>query len=492
MKFFLPFLICLLVGCDVAAPKQSVLAITHVNVIDATGAGVKPDSMVLLEGDRITALGNSSTVHPPTDAVVVDATGKYLIPGLWDMHVHWYQENYLPLFIANGVTGVRMMWGYPIHHAWKKQIERGSLLGPRMYLASTLVDGPNPIWPGSFVASSATEGREAVKQAKADKADFVKVYSLLPRDAYFAIADEARKLQIPFAGHVPISVTAEEAAAAGQMSIEHLTGILPACSSREAELLKAAQNFLAENATNNAARAYMAHAMRENKIALETYSADKAAALFSALKQNGTWQCPTFTVLRLFTLATNPAITNDARLKYMPPEMRSEWNGMTSSRLKNSSAKYAALGEAYFQKHLEIVGAMQHAGVSILAGTDTGNPYCMPGFSLHDELAFLVQAGLTPMEALQAATLNAARFMGREKDLGTITTGKLADLVLLDANPLDDIANTRKIAAVIYNGKMFPRTSLDEMLNKVKTLASTAEPGAQPNDHETRTGFHLN
>src|SRR5277367_5016767 len=126
MKFFLPFLICLLVGGDVVAPKQRVLAITHVNVIDATGAGVKPDSMVLIERDRITALGNSSTVHPPTNAVVVDATGKYLIPGLWDMHVPWYHENYLPLFIANGVTGVRMMWGYPIHHEWKEQIERGS------------------------------------------------------------------------------------------------------------------------------------------------------------------------------------------------------------------------------------------------------------------------------------------------------------------------------------------------------------------------------
>jgi imidazolonepropionase-like amidohydrolase len=491
MRFFLPFLICLLAGCGVASPKQNLLAITHVNVIDATGAGVKPDATILIERDRITAISDSPAFNPPTNAVVVNAAGKYLIPGLWDMHVHWYQENYLPLFIANGVTGIRMMWGYPVHHDWKKEIDQGRLLGPRMYLASTLVDGPNPIWPGSFIARNEAEGRDAVRQAKTDEADFVKVYSLLPRDAYFAIADEAKKRQIPFAGHVPMSVTAEEAAAAGQISIEHLTGILPACSSREAELLQAAQNFLAGNATNNSPQAYRTYAMRENKTALETYNADKAAALFSTLKQNGTWQCPTFTVLRLFTLAANPAITNDARLNYMPPDIRSEWNDMATARVKKYSAEYAALGKAYFQKHLEIVGAMQHAGVGILAGTDTGNPYCMPGFSLHDELAFLVQAGLTPMEALQAATLNAARFMGREKDLGTIATGKMADLVLLDANPLDDIANTRKISAVIYGGKYFPKSDLDGMLNKVKTVAIKAENSAQPHDHETQTGFHL-
>ena len=486
--------LCLLAACDVAPPKQNVLAITHVNVIDATGTSIKADSTVLIEGDRITAISSSATFHLPTNTTVVNATGKFLIPGLWDMHVHWYQEKYLPLFIANGVTGVRMMWGYPVHHEWKRDIEKGSLLGPKMFLASTLVDGPHPIWPGSFVASNAAEGCDAVRQARDDAADFVKVYSLLPRDAYFAIADEAKKRHIPFAGHVPMAVSVEEAAAAGQQSIEHLTGILPPCSSREAELLKAAQAYLTEFSTNNSSRAYGTHARRENKIALESYSVEKAAAVFSELKQNHTWQCPTFTVLRLFTFASNPSITNDARLKYMPPDLRSEWNDAASSWLKNSSAESAAAGKAYFKKHLEIVGAMQRAGVGILAGTYTGNPYCMPGFSLHDELGLLVQADLTPMEALQAATLNAARFMGRENELGTVEQGKLADLVLLEANPLADIANTRNIAAVVVGGRLYPKPSLAEILHQMGTLASQARQtphGGSPNEYETKAGFHL-
>ncbi len=491
MKFLLPFMICLLAGCAADSSKENVLAITHVNVIDATGAGVKPDSTVLIEGERITAVGDSGLLHLPTNAVIVNATGQFLIPGFWDMHVHWYQEKYLPLFVANGVTGIRMMWGYPIHHEWKNEIEKGSLLGPRMYLASTLVDGPNPIWPGSFVAGNEAEGREAVRKAKEDAADFVKVYSLLPRDAYFAIADEAKKRRIPFAGHVPIAVSVAEAAAAGQTSVEHLTGILPACSSREAELLKAAQEYLSQLATNHPPRSYATHAMRENKIALESYNDEKAAALFSELKRNGSWQCPTFTVLRFVAIAACPSITNDVRLKYMPPEMRREWDAAVDSRLKSNPAENAALWKAYLQKHLEIVGAMRRAGVGILAGTDTGNPYCMPGFSLHDELGLLVQAGLTPMEALQTATVNVARFMGRENELGTIATGKLADLVLLDANPLDDIANTRIISAVIYGGKYFPKSSLDEMLGKVRLLANRTEPNSQPHTHETSTGFHL-
>jgi imidazolonepropionase-like amidohydrolase len=207
------------------------------------------------------------------------------------------------------------------------------------------------------------------------------------------------------------------------------------------------------------------------RTALETYDPAKADALFAELKKNHTWQCPTLTVLRSFASISDPTFTNDPRLKYMPRSVRDSWDPGKDVRLRNRSAAEMETQKQVYEKNVEIVGAMQRAGVGILAGTDVLNPYCFPGFSLHDELGLLVRAGLTPIEALQAATLNAARFMGRENDLGTIAAGKLADLVLLDRNPLDDISNTKKIDGVVLDGRLFPKAALDDMLNKVEAFA---------------------
>ena len=454
-----------------ARPKSLVL--THVTVIDATGAAAKPDMTVVIKDARILEIGKSGQVHPPEHAETVNAAGKFLIPGLWDMHVHWYDKDYLPLFIANGVTGVRMMWGVPSHHQWRKAIEAGQLVGPHMLIASPIVDGPNPVWPGSIVVANEYEARQAVIQVKRDGADFVKVYALLSRDSYFAIADESKKLGIPFAGHVPDSVSLEEASRAGQMSNEHLTGVLIACSSREAELLKLAQETLAGiQAGQPSSVRYQGPEHRKRlELALDTYSQQKAEAVFAELKKNQTWQCPTLTVLRSTAFADGGSFSSDPRLKYIPRDIVSSWDPKADPFLKTRTAEDWALSKKVFGKELTVVGAMQGAGVGILAGTDTLNPYCLPGFSLHDELGLLVQAGLTPMQALQAATLNPARFMGREKDLGTVATGKIADLVLLDANPLEDIGNTRKISAVVFAGQLFSRATLDEMLAKTEMLA---------------------
>jgi len=197
---------------------------------------------VVITGSRISAIGETSKVRVPQDAQVVDATGKFVIPGLWDMHVHWYLKDYLPLFIANGVTGIRLMWGGPMHHAWRKEIEQGTLLGPRLVIASPIVDGPNPIWRGSLAVGNAAEAREAVRTSKQAGADFIKIYDRLPRDAFFAIVDEATKQGLRFAGHVPQSVSVVEASEAGQHSIEHLTGILTASSTREDELRQARED----------------------------------------------------------------------------------------------------------------------------------------------------------------------------------------------------------------------------------------------------------
>jgi imidazolonepropionase-like amidohydrolase len=300
--------------------------------------------------------------------------------------------------------------------------------------------------------------------------DFVKVYSLLPREAYFAIADEAKKQGLPFAGHVPYSVSAGEASDAGQKSIEHLTGILAACSSREAELRKGFEDAYS-NPPPGQRLPSPARTRPLTRMMLETFNSEKASTLFARLKRNHTWQCPTFTVLRSGAFINDPDFRNDPRLKYIPPQMKAFWDPTTDFRFKERTAEDFALSRLVFKKHIELVGMMHRAGVEFLAGTDVSNPYCFPGFSLHDELALLVQAGLSPMDALQAATLKPARFRGEENELGTVEKGKIADLVLLEANPLEDIRNTTKIDSVVLNGRLLDRKALDRFLTEVEAVA---------------------
>ncbi len=473
---FLVFVTSWVSAQQTAEKKPSVLIMTHVTVIDAAGGPARADSTIVVTGDRITGIGETAKVRVPEGAQVVDATGKFLIPGLWDMHVHPHGSEYLPLFIANGVTGIRVMWGSPEDHEWRKEIEAGHLLGPRMVIASPLVDGPKPYWPGSISVSNEAEARGVVDKAKESGADFVKVYQFLPRDLYFAIADEAKKQRIAFAGHVPIAVSAVEASNTGQKSFEHLIGILPACSTHSEELLKGQQADLAEALASAKPKFWGTHARQSWQMMLDTYSPEKAAALFAVLKSNGTWQVPTLTLLHMFAYGDDPSFLNDARLKYVPVRTRAAWDP-SSVDGKRTAEDFAHMKKE-FQKDLEVVGAMEKSGVGILAGTDTANPFCFPGFSLHDELGLLVKAGLSPLQALQAATLNPARFLGKEKDLGTIEEGKLADLVLLDGNPLDDIGNTTGIAGVVYGGQFFSRASLDEMLAKVEALAGRKPIGS--------------
>jgi len=451
-------------------PQQKPLVISRVTVIDATGAPAQPNMTVVITGDRITALGRDGKVSVPREAQETNGTGKFLIPGLWDMHVHWSDPaaaKYLELFTAGGVTGVRQMWGFPVHFQWRKDIAAGTVRGPRMVLAGAIVDGPKPVWKGSIEAKTEAEGRQAVRTTKEDGYDFVKVYSRLPRDVYLAIADEAKKQSMPFGGHVPYSVTAGEASDAGQKSMEHLYGILLACSSREEELTK-----LLAAARQDPAKPDRAMLRRANEQLLDTYDDAKAAVLFAKFKKNGTWQVPTLTVLRALGNLDDKDFVADKRLKYMPPSVRDFWNPKTDFRLMSMTEEDYALQRKVFKRNLGLVGAMHRAGVEFLAGTDVLNPYCFPGFSLHDELELLVSAGLSPMAALQTATRNPARYLGQEKDFGTVAQGKLADLVLLDADPLQDINNARKIASVIVGGKILTREMLDKLLTDIEAEAN--------------------
>lgn len=447
-----------------AAAPQSPLAILHVNVIDATGAPVQRDMTVVVQEGRIAALGPSRSLQPPVHARVVDGRRKYLIPGLWDMHVHvafgdWVPPDpaiNLPLFVANGVTGVREMGGdLDILLKWREQIAAGTLLGPRMIIAGPMLDGPTPRFPSSAPVATAAAGARVVEELKARGVDFIKIQSLIPRDGYFAAARRARELGIPFVGHVPDAVRAAEASNAGQGSIEHFTGIFEGCSTIEDQLITGAKS-LGQN--------------------VRTYDPARARTLIALMAKNRTWQVPTLVWERGQWLIDAIDLSHDPLVRYAPVAWRERtWPMFRQAILKDMDTDPLPVRRRFVQMELEMTRAMYAAGVPFLAGTDTAaGVHVFPGFSLHQELALFVKAGLTPMQALQTATLNPARFLGRESELGSIAKGKVADLVLLDANPLDDIGNTRRIRGVMLAGRWFDRAGLDAMLEQVAAAAAAA------------------
>jgi len=225
--------------------EKADLAITNVTIIDATGAPAQSGMTVLITNNRIVRIGKAQELKVADEVQTIDGSGKYLIPGLWDMHTHWFEKEYLPLFLANGVTGLRLMWGNPEHLQWRKESAEGKLLCPRLEIGTPIIDGPNPMWPGSIAISNAEEARTAVRKFKDEGYDFIKVLNNLPREAFLAIADECEKLKIPFAGHLPFTVSATDAVEAGLKSNEHLISILLSCSTQEEEFRKELTELIA-------------------------------------------------------------------------------------------------------------------------------------------------------------------------------------------------------------------------------------------------------
>jgi hypothetical protein len=445
----------LAVPASMQARNPEIFSIAHVTVVDAaTGTELKDQTVVIQDGRIITVAAAATPEGQLPSGQTVDAHGGFLIPGLWDMHVHIQDLADLPLYIANGVTGVRMMAGQKDTKALRAELASAPL-SPEIIVGSAIVDGDPPVWPGSIVVRKPDEARRTVDSIKAGGADFVKVYGGVPRDAYFALADEARKQDIPFVGHLPFAITAQEASDAGQRSIEHLDGISFGCSRREKELTHDRQDA--------------PHFVARMRVEAEAYnSLDNAQclALMQQFRRNGTWQVPTLTVNRVMGLLDDRRFTSDPRLAYMSGRVRDRWQD--DPRFRRWRPEFFALKRSLFAADERLVGFMFRSGVPLMAGTDAMNPYCFPGFSLHDELALLVESGLTPLAALRAATLNPALFLGRSADLGTISVGKRASLVLLDADPLANIHNTTRIRAVWQEGRYFDRAALDQMLENAK------------------------
>src|SRR5712692_6387518 len=381
------FLIVLLFSPSIRAQKPAaddLLVLTNVTIVDVRTGALQPEQTVVLERNHIASVGPSKSAKYPRNAPSVNCRGLFLIPGLWDMHVHlvfgdWFpgaKDISLPLFAANGVTGVRDMGSeLDIVQGWRDEIEAGRLIGPRIYTSGPMLDGRKPRFPSSLAIGTPEDAHRAVADLKRRGADFIKLQSLIPREAVFAIAEEAKKQEIAFEGHVPDAARASEMSAAG--------------------------------------------------------------------------------------------------MKYVPASWKNKtWKRFTDEITQGYGADDLAIRKRFVEKELEVVGMLHQAGVLFLAGTDTpAGVHIFPGYSLYEELRRFVAAGFTPLEALQTATLNPARFFGIEEQIGAVEKGKLADLVLLSANPLEDIANTQKIAAVIVNGQYYRRADLEKMLGRLETAA---------------------
>ena len=455
------------------------LIFEHSTVIDATGAPPKTNFTVVVADGRIASVTEQPVEIP--GAIRIDATGKFLIPGLWDMHVHVsVPQIAYPLFVANGVTGVREMYsGIPLAtiRQWK------AVPGTPRIAAPGFIDGPlmlpaGAAWPSAVAVANAEQARQAVRSLAAQGADFLKVYNSVPRDAFFALAEEARAAGIPFAGHVPEEVSPLEASNAGMLSEEHLNNILLTASTREDELRAERVATMKDPKLSGSQRLQLL-AWPPLAGLVDTYDERKAADLFSAFAKNGTWQTPTLSILYGFAHQRDAGFASDPRRRYLPKS----WTGMgdpsAMDYLKDlSPAEYEVLHQRMrllLARYMKLVGDMHRAGVPLLAGTDT-NPFnpVLPGWGLHEELALLVDCGLTPMEALQTATRNPALYFGKLTEMGTIEEGKAADLVLLDADPLEDIHNTQKIAGVVMRGHYYSRTALDAMLERTAAMAAAA------------------
>jgi imidazolonepropionase-like amidohydrolase len=456
----------------------SSLAVTHVTVIDATGAPPKPDCTVVIEDARIAAVGPSASTRVPFGAKLIDASGKFLIPGLADMHIHLTgagepggsREFIVPLLVANGITTVRDMGGkVELLKELRAEVNDGRRAGPQIFFTGPYLDGNPPSFQPSIVVQNAAEGTAAVQKLKREGVDFIKVQSRLLADPYYAIAREAKSQEIRFVGHVPDSITAAAASDAGQASIEHLTGVLLDCSTREQELRQRQLQPVALHREQALARERV-----WNKDLLDSFSPQLAESLARKFQVNQTWQVPTLPMLiHLGFVTPETDLGSDPRLKYVPVKVRQFWEQGRKEQLEHHNAEdFAQRGES-IRRLLEVVGKMNTAGVPIIAGTDSAAPNVFPGSSLHEDLAYLVQAGLTPMQALQAATTKPAEFLHRSGEQGSLETGKRADLLLLDANPLEDIHNTQKIRAVILKGRLFERADLDALLAEVEQYASS-------------------
>ena len=472
-------ILCLL-GFVSAYARAPTVAIRDVTVVDVSDGSLHPGYTVLVAGNRIGAVGPNDKVRVSEDAVIVEASGGYLIPGLWDMHVHSVanvavdraseavaaRDWHFALLLAHGITGVRNMndgtadLTLELSSSIKRRLEEGSLRGPPRFLAAgPSLDGDPPLGSNPVVVRTAAEARAAVQQLASNGADLVKVYENLSREAYFAIMDEARRRRIAVDGHVPFRITPEEVAAAGQRTAEHPEAIAAGCSTAAEAERKRFASVLADYNSLSKDEKFLAM-FRHVRALYDSRDPAACTSTIEAFRRNGVAVTVDLLAYHHVVNATQ-VLADSARMRLVPAAIRRNWESLNASE---ATREFQAILRPIVPLELENVRLLNEAGVVLLAATDVGVPFQVPGFSLHLELERLVEAGLTPLEALQTATLNPARVLKMSESLGAVEAGKLADLVLLDANPIENIRNTQKIRAVVADGRLYRRADLDQLL----------------------------
>lgn len=418
-----------------------------VNVISMDGDRVLEDYSVIIKDARIVGIGPRDSTSLSAEATLIDGTGKYLIPGLADMHVHLMNqefvsallktddpiqpiENMLYLYLANGVTTVRVMAGYPELLTLRDAIARGDVLGPRLIVTTPMFDGKKPIWPAplSLPISNAETARRAVQKAKADGYDMIKVYTFLGRDAYDAVIEEAKKVNLKVVGHVPIAVGQKHALESGQDEITHV---------------------------------------EEYWRFTRDYSDEVVARFTEVTAKSGVWFSPTLTTYR-DQMSDGETVMNRPENRYLDPLILEFWATRTlganlSEKAKARMEKQAQILASFMER---LVKSMYTAGVPLMTGTDALNPMAVPGFSLHSELEEFVNIGIPNDETLRAATTGPAEFMEETGEWGAVATGSHADLVLLNANPLENIKNTKRIEGVMVRGRWLTGEAIQQRLDQ--------------------------
>lgn len=457
-------------------PSNSAFILANVQVVNVEkGKLWKGTKDIHIEHDRIVKIDK----HQPLllgQPNVIDGKSQFLLPGLWDMHTHpddpevWRmkptnteKDKLLGLFIAYGVTGIRDMAGdLALANSWKRRIKSGELLGPLVYAAGPLLDGPNPMWDGSVGINDEAHVPIIVDSLIEAGIDFLKVYSLLPRDIYFALNAYANEIDFPIVGHVPMTVKPSEAAEAGIWCQEHLLEMLPECSSEEAD-------FYAKRIDYGGATSRLEKYIIRNQFLLDTYNPKKARKLYKLFAKKKTWHTPTLSMWYKNAYYESEWPKDAIYTSYLPKYLRKYWTPQVNDHLRNRADPLVQLKKNQVDKYLEMTLAMHKAGVPLLAGTDVGaNPLCHPGIGVYNELEMMVKAGLSPGEALKTATINPAIFLRIDQDHGVVEEGKIANLLLCEKNPLKDITNLHTIQSVINQGKFYSAADRAELLKEVK------------------------
>ncbi|MFD1467793.1 amidohydrolase family protein [Hymenobacter caeli] len=458
-------------GRPPAKPAVYDLVISHVNVVDVERGQVRADQLVAVVAGKIVRVGPAGPARY-TARRTLDGRGRYLLPGLWDMHVHFRggdslaaaNKKSLALFLAHGITTVRDCGGdlTPSVLAWRRAEDTGTLAGPRIFTSGPKIDGPGAYWPGSLEVETPAQIGRALDSLQRLGVDFVKIYdSKISGEAYLNTISQAEQRGLKTTGHMPYSVTLGDAVARGLDATEHLYYVFKACSGKEDSLTALVRASLATPKPLGLFALLPA--------VYDTYRPAAADRIFRLMAAHHTAAVPTLYVGKTLAELPDHDHARDTLRAYIDPKIQATYaRRLASARQQPPAAR--AFTQKLEAKFMTLVPQMQAAGVTLLAGSDCGayNSFVYPGASLQAELGLLVQAGLTPAQALRAATVNGARFMGVAGRTGTVAVGKDADLLLLAANPLADIANVKRIAAVVLRGRAYPAPALAAMLRAIK------------------------